>query len=193
MHTLRTTPLQTLQTAARRGLVSGSVASVFSGVTMAALSKVEEDRAAGALNGPSQWIWGEREAYTRRATLRHTALGYAIHHASSTFWGMLFEYAFGCAIADHANGPVARSDKSIGRICAEAIATGATAYYVDYYVTPRRLRPGFDKHLSPASMFAVYASFAAGLAATAIARQIRANRPRGQLAAGRNGSSVGAT
>jgi hypothetical protein len=58
----------------------------------------------------------------------------------------------------------------VARRCIEAATTAAAAYIVDYTFTPRRLRPGFRKHLGPGSMFAVYATFAAGLAAPAIVR-----------------------
>ena len=40
---------------------------------------------------------GEGEAFTRRATLKHTAVGYTIHHASSIFWALLHERTFGGA------------------------------------------------------------------------------------------------
>jgi hypothetical protein len=145
--------------AARDALASGSAASIASAIVLSICSAIEEDAPAGALNGPSQWLWGESEAFTRRATLKHTAVGYLIHHASSIFWAFLHERAFGGAA------------KSATRHCIEAAATTATAYVIDYRLTPRRLRPGFRKHLGPLSMFAVYAAFAAGLAAAAIVRQ----------------------
>lgn len=143
--------------AARRALLSGSAASVLSGIALSACSKVERDAPAAALNGPSQWLWGEREARTRRATLRHTLTGYAIHHAASIFWATLHERQFGGA------------RRGAARACAEAAVTATTAYIVDYRLTPRRLRPGFEKHLGPRSLFVVYAAFAAGLALTRIA------------------------
>jgi hypothetical protein len=149
--------------AARDALASGSTASIASAIVLSICSAIEEHAPAGALNGPSQWLWGEAEAFTRRATLKHTAIGYLIHHASSLFWALLHERAF-CG-----------APRSAARHCIEAAATTAAAYVVDYSLTPRRLRPGFRKHLGPVSMFAVYAAFAAGLAAAAIVR----NRGRG--------------
>jgi hypothetical protein len=148
--------------AARDAFLSGSAASIVSAIVLAICSEIEENAPAGALNGPSQWLWGEGEAFTRRATLKHTAVGYTIHHASSIFWALLHERAFGGA------------HKSAARHCIEAAATTAAAYIVDYTFTPRRLRPGFRKHLGPGSMFAAYAAFAAGLAAAAIVRDRQA-------------------
>lgn len=148
---------------ARDALVSGSAASVASAAALMACSKLHEGSAAGGLNGPSQWLWGEAEAYTREATLRHTAVGYAIHHATSVFWGVMHESIFGGS----------RRRKPAIQHCAEAAVSAATAYVVDYHLTPRRFRPGFEKHVSPKGMLAVYAAFAAGLAITAIARDSR--------------------
>jgi hypothetical protein len=144
-------------------VVSGSAASVASAATLMACSKLHEGSAAGGLNGPSQWLWGESEAYTREATLRHTVAGYVIHHSTSIFWGVLHEAVFGGS----------RRRKHPLQHCAEAAASAATAYFVDYHLTPRRLRPGFDKHVSTKGMVAVYAAFAAGLATAAIIRDRR--------------------
>lgn len=141
----------------------------MSTLALAVCSKLEEGHAAGGINGPSQWVWGEAEAYTRRATLRHTAVGYAIHHVTSIFWATLHEAAFGRAANDAARAHPGR--KSVQRICAEAAVTTAAAYVVDYHLTPRRLQPGFDKHLGALSMFVVYTAFGAGLAAAGIARR----------------------
>lgn len=147
--------------AARAALVSGSAANALSSVALSVCSFVEERSPASALNGPSQWVWGEEEAHTRQATWRHTALGYAIHHAMSICWATLHERQFG------------QEPRSGVRHCAEAAATTLTAYYVDYHIVPSRLRPGFRKHLGGRSMFIVYTAFALGLAAAGIARDRR--------------------
>ena len=151
---LHNTRKHRLRDAARAALTSGSFGSVVSTIALAVCGKLEEDSAAGPNNGPSQWIWGEEEAYTRQATLRHTAVGYCVHHFTSVGWATAHEYVFGSS----------RKPRSFVRHCAEAAATAATAYVVDYHFTPSRLRPGFKKHLGPASIFAVYACFGLGLA-----------------------------
>jgi hypothetical protein len=152
-----------LKRLASDAFVSGSAASVASAATLMACSAIYEGSAAGGLNGPSQWLWGEAEAYTRHATLRHTAAGYAIHHFTSIFWAVLHEAIFGGS----------RRQKPAVRHCAEAAVSAGAAYVVDYHLTPRRFRPGFEKHVSPKGMVAVYAAFAAALAITAIARDRR--------------------
>ena len=140
-------------------IMSGTAASLASAAALMAGSKIRDGSWAGGLNGPSQWLWGESEAYTRQATLRHTALGYAIHHSTSIFWALLYE-----AIFD------SRKKKPALQHCTQAVAGAATAYVVDYHMTPRRLRPGFEKHVSPTGMVVVYAAFAAGLAIAGILR-----------------------
>jgi hypothetical protein len=141
-------------------IMSGTAASLASAAALMAGSRVRDGSWAGGLNGPSQWLWGESEAYTRQATMRHTAVGYAIHHSTSIFWALLYETIFGGS----------RKKKPAFQHCTEAVASAATAYVVDYHLTPPRLRPGFEKHVSPTGMVAVYAAFAAGLAITAILR-----------------------
>jgi hypothetical protein len=146
--------------ALKHALLAGSSASVLSALVLSLGSGIEEGSAAGALNGPSQWLWGEQEAYTRRATLRHTLVGYAIHHASSLLWGGFYGRCFGRG-----------HEKPVARVLAEAALTTMAAYSVDYYVTPKRFRPGFRKHLGPGAIFASYAAFAAGLALATICRR----------------------
>jgi hypothetical protein len=160
------TEMGRIKDAARAALISGSAASAISATALALGGAIEEDSAAGPINGPSQWVWGEEEARTREPTLRHTALGYAIHHSTSLMWATAYERLFSAG----------RERKGAARILAEASAATATAYFVDYYLTPKRFRPGFKKHLSGRSVFAVYAGFAAGLALTSF---IQSQRKRG--------------
>lgn len=155
--------LDLLKKAGRAALISGSTASAVSTLALALGGQLEEESPAGPINGPSQWVWGEEEARTREPTLRHTALGYAIHHGTSLMWATAYERFF-------SDG---RERKRTARICAEAAAATAIAYFVDYYLTPKRLRPGFKKHLSAGSVFAVYVGFAAGLALTSLVQNKR--------------------
>ena len=55
-------------------------------------------------------------------------------------------------------------------------ATTALAAVVDFGLTPKRFQPGFDKHLSPGSVAAVYAAFALGLAAARMRRHHATDR-----------------
>lgn len=145
---------KTWRQAFERALISGSWASIFSTMALVLCSKRDRRRSAAALNGPSQWLWGETEAYERRATVRHTIPGFIIHHSMSIGWATLHEKTM--ASTGRLQAPFARAGA--------AMCTAAVAYLIDYYVTPPRFRPGFEKHLKSSSMFIVYASFATGLA-----------------------------
>jgi hypothetical protein len=146
--------------ALKDALIGGSSASVLSAVALAVCSKREENRFAAGLNGPSQWLWGEHAAYARRLSVKRTLVGYLIHHAASIFWAGLYNRVFRDA-----------GEKPVSRILAEATGTSVAAYIVDYKVTPKRLRPGFEKHINARSMVAVYAAFAIGLAAATLWRR----------------------
>jgi hypothetical protein len=140
-------------TVARRAIVSGSIASILSTAALAACGRLENGAAAGPVNGPSQWLWGRGAARVRGPSVRHTLIGHAVHHFCACGWALLHERLLG----RHAHAD------SRERLAAAA-ATAALACFVDYRLTPKRLRPGFEKQLSKPSLFAVYAAFAVGLA-----------------------------
>jgi len=110
------------------------------------------------MNGPSQWVWGRRAAHARDRSLRHTVLGYAIHHATSVMWATVFE-----RLRRIRPGPAST--------VAAAAATSALAYVVDYKAVPQRLQPGFDVQVPRATLGAFYVAFAAALAAAAWSRR----------------------
>jgi hypothetical protein len=142
--------LQRLAAAGRRAVFSGATASLSSAVALSICSRIDEGSYAGGLNGPSQWLWGRAEAYAREASARHTVVGYIVHHLTSMFWATLYERLF------------------------DEVGARKTAYVVDYHLTPRRLRPGFKKHVRTPSMFIIYGAFALGLAAASIIRDSNA-------------------
>jgi hypothetical protein len=142
----------------RNGLVSGTVASIVSTISLAILGKAELDESAAPVNGPSQWIWGSHAPYENRFSLRYTVVGYVIHHAASVFWAILHE-KFRSRLSP---------SSSATSVMAPAIITSAAAYVVDFYVTPKRLTPGFEHRLSKRSLLMVYGTFALGLATVAL-------------------------
>lgn len=138
----------------KRALVSGATASLFSAAVLALAGHIERGTAAGPVNGPSQWVHGRSAASRRRATLRHTLVGFLIHHAVSIGWATLHERAFGRRPAS----------QTLPKRLARAAVTSSVANFVDFQLTPKRLRPGFEVQLSRRALFAVYAAFAVGLA-----------------------------
>lgn len=166
------------------GLVSGSIASMASTAVLTMRGVREADTPYAPTNATSQWVHGELAAYHDEPSMRHTAVGYVIHHASVTLWAVVYERCFG----EHAE----RGDlTSIGKAAAGGAAVAAMACFVDYNLTPRRLRPGFEKRLSRVSLFMTYASFGAGLLVRGLAKSAASpHRPAapGDHPSGRTGA-----
>jgi hypothetical protein len=137
-----------------KALVSGSAGGLLSTLALAACGWRELDDPYAPLNGPSQWLFGRQAALKSGASLKYTLSGSVIHHAMSVFWALLFERIR------------PRSDDAASALL-PAVATSAIACFVDYQLTPPRLRPGFERRLSRKSLAAVYVAFAIGLAAGA--------------------------
>jgi hypothetical protein len=138
----------------RTGLIAGAFASVTSSIALAVCGRHEAGSSVAPTNAISHWVWDRKALFRKSPSLRYTVLGYAIHHASATFWAVLYAWL-------HANR---RPAQSVPAALSSAGIAAATACAVDYLATPRRLTPGFEHHLSKASLAAVYASFAVGLA-----------------------------
>jgi hypothetical protein len=139
--------------AMRQAVISGAAASVLSAITLALCGRAENGHAAGPVNGPSQWVYGRRAAYVRGASLRHTLVGFLVHHVMSTGWALMHERLFGRDKQHH----------SFGKRVALGAVTATAANLVDFQVAPTRLRPGFEVQLSRKALFVVYAAFAVGL------------------------------
>jgi hypothetical protein len=136
-----------------RALIAGSVASVTSGAALALRGRSDTGGIYAPLNAPSHWIWGERAIWQGGPSLRHTATGFAIHHASSVFWAVQHE-------AVHSRDPA----KRVAAHLRDAALTTALAAWVDLRLVPDRLTPGFQRRLSGPSLLLVYGMFAFGLA-----------------------------
>ncbi|WGT65246.1 hypothetical protein [Variovorax paradoxus] len=145
----------------RTGLIAGTFASLASTAALMLRGRREAGSAVAPTNATSHWLWGDQALQVYRPTLRHTGLGYATHHASAIFWALLYAWL-------HAER---RPPQSVPAALASAGAATAVACTIDYTITPRRLTPGFEHHLSKGSMAAVYGLFAVGLAAGCLLAQ----------------------
>jgi hypothetical protein len=142
------------KTALQRGLIGGATSSLLSTVALAALGKREAGSAYAPTNAVSHWIYGDKAARHSGPAARYTLPGYLIHHGSATFWAVIFERLCG-GLLDRKNPAI-----TLG----VGTAASAVACFADYQLTPRRLRPGYEKHLSRPSLAVVYGSFGVGLA-----------------------------
>ncbi len=138
-------------TALRRGLIVGSAASVASTLAIAARSAAESRSAVSATNAISHRLWGPRAKRQHGLSARYTLPGYLLHHASAMLWGVVYERWF------------AGERRTSNTAFADAAAVAGIAAAADYLLSPKRLRPGFEAHLSLRSLAVVYATFGAGL------------------------------
>ncbi|MGO4475954.1 hypothetical protein AB4Z32_06825 [Massilia sp. 2TAF26] len=142
------------KTAFQRGLVGGITSSLLSTAVLAAFGKREAGSAYAPTNAVSHWLWGDRAADHHELSARYTLPGYLIHHGSATFWSVIFERLCG-EVLDRKNPAL-----TLG----VGTAASAVACFVDYQLTPDRLKPGYEKHLSPPALAVVYGAFGVGLA-----------------------------
>ena len=143
-----------------RVLASGSLASLASAAMLAWRGRREVGSPFAAINAPAHWLWGRESLHRDGPSLRHTLTGAAIHHASSLFWAVFYEWL-----------QALRDRPSPATVVADAAATTAVAAVVDLKLTPQRLTPGFERRLSSPSLAGVYVAFAAGLALAVLARR----------------------
>ena len=146
--------------ALREGALAGSLASVLSGAALVVAGQYRGRRPAAPVNAISHWVWGDPALREDEPSVRHTALGYLIHHGASLFWSTLHARAW------------AQRDVPLP---VQAAVTSAVACFVDYELTPRRFTPGFEHKLSARQLAAVYVMFGVGLA---IGTQVARSRAR---------------
>jgi hypothetical protein len=152
--------MKTWKQAWHDGLMSGAIGSLASTAALSVAGQQEIGSALGPINVISRWLWGDRTAHHHEPSLRYTVTGYAIHHASATLWAVVYE-----KLCERLQQPL---PVRIGG----GLGVAAMACFTDYKLTPYRLQPGYEKHLSASSLALVYASFGLALAARgALARR----------------------
>lgn len=146
--------MKTWTQALQAALISGAVASLASTLVLSLRGKRENGTPYGANNAISHWVWGDEAACRDDFSVRHTIVGYTIHHASSTFWATFYEKYFS-----------RRQTQQVAPALLGGLTVAAAACFVDYRLTPHRLQPGYEMRLSKRSLLLVYAAFGLGLAA----------------------------
>jgi hypothetical protein len=142
------------KTALQRGLVGGVTSSLLSTAALAALGKREAGSAYAPTNAVSHWIYGDKATRHHEPSARYTLPGYLIHHGSAMFWAVIVERLCG-RLLDRKNPAL-----TLG----VGTAASAVACFADYQLTPDRLKPGYERHLSRPSLAVVYGAFGVGLA-----------------------------
>ena len=142
----------------REGLVSGTLAGLFSAVVLVVTGKRETGSAAAAVNAESHWLWGDESLREDRPTMRHTLTGFVTHQLSTVFWATLYSLVRGNRKAVH----------RVPEALLGGLATSVAAAAIDYTLVPKRLTPGFEHRLSKGSMVGVFAAIAGGIALGAL-------------------------
>ncbi len=152
-------------TVLRRAAVSGTCASLLSTGMLACGGSVDCGSAFAPVNAVSHWIWGDRAIHTNRPSVRHTVLGYVIHHAMSVFWAAFYEGAMAVSATHGDAHPGARpaAYPSTPTRVLGGLAIAGIACFVDLKCTPHRLTPGFERRLSPGMLALVYVAFGLAL------------------------------
>jgi hypothetical protein len=134
------------------------MASLVSLSTTAVLAVVAQRQGRHPLrvvNSTSRWWVGDHGARTTALDGRHTATGFAIHSAASLLWAAVFETV-------RATGPRRP-------VWVDAAALTGLAAWVDYACVPRRLRPGWEKVVTPGGIALAYGTMALALVAGSLA------------------------
>lgn len=131
------------------GIAQGLSAALLSTAILLWRGRMEGPSAAAMLNASSQWFFGRRALCQRQSDLRHTVAGSLVHHGAAALWGVMFEAL--------RHMPGRRSPLIDGAL------VGAMAALVDLRLVPKRLGPGFDRHLGRAGLSMVYGGFGLGL------------------------------
>ncbi len=142
----------------RQALVSGTLASILSTGVLAWLGKQRVGKPFAPTNATSHWLWGNEESFHAvEPSVRHTALGYATHHASALMWAVFYHRLL-----------ASERERTPATILRDAALMSATAAVVDYGLMPKRLTPGFEAHLNRGNIAGVFAAIAGGLAIGAL-------------------------
>lgn len=144
--------------ALKEGVVSGTLAGLFSAVVLMVTGKRDAGSPVAAINAESHWLWGGESLGENRLTLRHSLVGLATHQLSTMFWATLY------AVVRGKRRPV----HTVPEALLGGLATSAAAAVIDYTLVPKRLTPGFEHRLSKPSMVAVFAAIAGGIAVGAL-------------------------
>ncbi|NMG67950.1 hypothetical protein GPA19_23695 [Azoarcus indigens] len=153
-----------------RSLAAGSSASLASTVALAWGGRRDCASALAPVNAVSHWLWREAALHQQQASMRYSLPGYAIHHAMSVLWAVVYEKTLEQAAA---GGGAERRAPGPGTMVAAGLGVAALACLVDLKLTPQRLTPGFERRLASGPLAAVYLLFGLGLALPRLLRTLR--------------------
>jgi len=134
-----------------KGMIGGALAGLATCAVAALCAKAERQPAVSALNSTSHIVWGDGAADQASASWQYTGTGIALNELALVFWGLIYELWSHSAIGASMS-PLSRG-----------ATVSVLAYITDYHLIPRRFTPGFEKRLSPGSLFSIYCAIAVSL------------------------------
>lgn len=140
---------QTLRDAA----VKSQWVGLLTTASVALAGKIEDNDAVSPVNAISHIVWGDEAYLQGEASLKYTGTAIALNQAAIFSWVLLYQTLFGRA---QKRGEVKKS--LVGGVLVSILA-----YIIDYHAVPDRLKPGFERHLMPRSLFFIYAALALAL------------------------------
>ena len=154
--------LKALQT--KRGVERFSLQSAFYKSQVAGLAttgavalcgQIEDEDAISPVNDISHIVWGVKAFEQNEVSLKYTGTAVLLNQSAIFSWALLHELFFGRA---------ARRGET-GKSILGGFLVSALAYIIDYHLVPPRLKPGFERHLVPRSLFFIYVILALALGA----------------------------
>jgi hypothetical protein len=133
-----------------RSAKTAAIATITITAAIMLVSKRETGSQWAAINDICHMADGDEKDQPVEFAPRETPLGLGLNASAIATWALGYEYFLGGV-------PLPSS-----AFWAALATTGI--WIVDYRIVPKRYTPGFEKHLSPAAIAAVYATLAATLA-----------------------------
>ena len=135
-------------------VAAGTGAAALTTATILCLGHERDSSMWAPLNAVSHITYGDEAAAHSEFSSKYTYTGAALNTAAVFSWAAM-----------HSGMMRVMPRQDLPSAIAAGAAVAGVAYVVDYYVVPRRLTPGFEKRLSGRSLFWIFSSLAAGLAA----------------------------
>lgn len=132
------------------GALKAKLAGKTSLAAVALCGQVEDGDAISPVNAISHIVWGD-EAYNERdLSWKYTGTGALLNDVSVGGWAYLHEWLYGKA----------QDEGDYKRSLLGGVLIATLAYVIDYHAVPKRLKPGFERHLQPKSLLVIYAVLA---------------------------------
>lgn len=134
-------------------LLKSHIAGVATTGAVALCGLFEDDDPVSPVNDISHIVWGDKAFDEGELSLKYTGMAIFLNQTAIASWALLHHLFFGRALR---RGEIEKS--VVG-----GILVAALAYIVDYHLVPERLKPGFERHLTPRSLLVIYAVLALAL------------------------------